>query len=202
MSEPEERKLAVLAAKAAAGDWQAFAELAEVLWRDAYLIAFAVLGDHEDAQDAAQQAMLNIGRNLWQFNASKGSFRVWFKIISRNAAISIGRKRKRNSEFLSLDAPISEDGNLSLGDQLEDEAASAQFEANVDSANVRSLVEKLDPRLRLVVTLLYLEGDDDDQSLDAVARVLEVTPQRVGQLRRIAFDQLRNFEHPEKSKTI
>ncbi|MDG3009241.1 sigma-70 family RNA polymerase sigma factor [Rhodococcus sp. D2-41] len=75
------------------GDHRAFAELSghckQVMWS----VALQITGNHEDAQDAIQEALTSAWQNLHRFRGESG-FRTWMYAITRNAAMQIVRRRK------------------------------------------------------------------------------------------------------------
>jgi RNA polymerase sigma-70 factor (ECF subfamily) len=86
----EERAL-VLAAQA--GDERAFAGLVQLHQRRAYAVARAIVGTHEDAEDAVQDAFLHAYRALDRFLPDQ-AFGAWLHRIVANAALNLMRRRK------------------------------------------------------------------------------------------------------------
>jgi RNA polymerase sigma-70 factor, ECF subfamily len=194
MREPDDGTLTALAVKAAAGDWQAFEELARSLSKDTYVIAYSILHDREAAEESSTDAWLKIGRSIEKFDPSVAAFRCWFYRIVVNAAKDKRRRDKGVEDSLSLDAPIGEGQSATLLEHLEDAGVLRQREVSSAAERVDSLLAKLDPRLRLVLTLLHLEG----QAKKQVAEVLDVTPQRVSQLEKMARQKVIDFAAEEE----
>jgi RNA polymerase sigma-70 factor (ECF subfamily) len=89
----------VVAAKS--GDDEAFAGLVRLHQRRAYAVARAIVGTHEDAEDAVQEGFLHAYRALDRFVAGQ-SFGAWLHRIVANAALDLTRRRRvRDADELS-----------------------------------------------------------------------------------------------------
>jgi RNA polymerase primary sigma factor len=104
----------------------------------------------------------------------------------------------------SLDAPLSEDGEVTLADTIPDETAQdpdevvplriAQEELG---AQVWAMLSCLTQRERAVVILRYrLDGPGERRTLQEVGRLLLITRERVRQLEAKALDKLRQAGCP------
>jgi RNA polymerase sigma-70 factor (ECF subfamily) len=67
----------------------------------AYRVAHRLLGHDQDALDAVQDAYLKALRHLHEFDGRSG-FRTWLLRIVTNAALDLGRRRRRRGTILSL----------------------------------------------------------------------------------------------------
>ena len=86
----DEREL-VLAAQR--GEREAFSQLVRSHERRAYAVARAIVVNHEDAEDAVQEAFLHAYRALHRFMPDQ-AFGAWLHRIVANAALDITRRRK------------------------------------------------------------------------------------------------------------
>jgi len=75
------------------GDEEAFNELFSRHQRLLYSLAFRVLQNHEEAEDAVQTSLLRAFRNLPRLEC-QGAFRGWLARILLNEALAILRRRK------------------------------------------------------------------------------------------------------------
>ncbi len=66
-----------------------------------YAIAYSLLGQPADAEDAAQEAFLRLYRKLGQFRGS-ASFTTWLYRLAVRAALDELRRRRRSSERYDL----------------------------------------------------------------------------------------------------
>lgn len=88
--------------RAIAGDFLASEELFATRATRLYRIAFSVLHNKEDAEDAVQNSLCNALINLRSFKG-RSSFSTWLTRIVINSALMILRKN-RNARELSIDA--------------------------------------------------------------------------------------------------
>lgn len=85
---------------AAAGDRAAFTRLVEQHQTMVYSIAYNLLGNRQDAEDAAQEAFLRCFTKLGQFRG-ESSFATWLFRVSVTAAADLRRRRPRGEVELS-----------------------------------------------------------------------------------------------------
>jgi RNA polymerase sigma-70 factor (ECF subfamily) len=78
------------------GDRSAQAELYRRHWGGAHAVAYRLLGNEQDAEDATQDSMVKALSHLDHFDGRSG-FRTWLLRIVTNAAFDAGRRRKRRS---------------------------------------------------------------------------------------------------------
>jgi RNA polymerase sigma-70 factor (ECF subfamily) len=89
-----------------AGEKQLFHELIRPCERGIYFLLFSLLRNEAEAEDAAQETVIKIYRNLHLFRG-EAQFRTWALSIARNEGLSRLRKAENRRED-SLDA-LSED---------------------------------------------------------------------------------------------
>jgi RNA polymerase sigma-70 factor, ECF subfamily len=80
-----------LIAQAQGGDAEAFCALAAQHRRSLYILALKYSGNHHDAEDLLQDAMLNAYRAIQQFRGMS-SFRTWLSRIMVNSFLNQKRK--------------------------------------------------------------------------------------------------------------
>lgn len=88
---PSDEKALVLAAQR--GEQAAFSELVRRHQRRAYAVARAIVINHEDAEDAVQEAFLHAYRAINRFLPDQ-AFGAWLHRIVANAALDATRRRK------------------------------------------------------------------------------------------------------------
>lgn len=91
----------------ARGDSNALALLYDRYGRLAYSLAYRILGDVPSAEDAVQEAFLNIWRMAPSFDGQRGSARTWLLSVARHKAIDALRQRRRQQP-LGLVTELSE----------------------------------------------------------------------------------------------
>ena len=90
----DEQEDAVLVAAARDGNADAFAQLVQRYRRAAYAVALGIIGRHEDAEDAAQEAFLVA---LERLDACRDTerFAGWFMTIVRTRSLNLVRRESR-----------------------------------------------------------------------------------------------------------
>lgn len=137
---------AALVARVVAGDRAAFGTLVERYAAVARRVARAVLGDPDDADDAAQDALLSALVKLEQYD-SRRPFGPWLLRIVANAATDRRRRRRvRRTEPL--------DPGLAASGTRPDTAA----ERSELSVRLRRALAELPERRRVAVVLFDVEG--------------------------------------------
>lgn len=84
-------------ARAAEGDAQAFKLIVERYQGMVYSVAYNVLGNHTDAEDAAQEAFLRCYRKLAQFRG-EAAFSTWLFRLALSASVDYKRREKHHPE--------------------------------------------------------------------------------------------------------
>src|SRR6478735_9944893 len=93
-----------LVARAARGDQPALEDLFARYRDPAYRVAFRLLGNPEDALDAVQDGFIKALTHLPGFEY-RCSFKTWLLRVVSNAALDVGRQRRRRDE---LSAAVTE----------------------------------------------------------------------------------------------
>lgn len=143
-----------LIARCQAGDQAAYGELVRRYREAEYRAAYAVLGNHEQAEDVVQEAFIRAYRAIGRFDSSY-SFAAWIKRITVNCAISALHKRHR---ALPLDAA-----------EVTSHADPAQHTAISGLHNsVHQALDMLSPQQRAAITLFALEDMDLASTAEAM----------------------------------
>jgi RNA polymerase sigma-70 factor (ECF subfamily) len=100
---------AALLEQFAAGNQRALDELFRRYRLVAYRVAYRLLGREADALDAVQDGFIKALTNLDRFRGHS-SFKTWLLRIISNAALDIGRKRKREARIPQAPAEMTPDG--------------------------------------------------------------------------------------------
>lgn len=101
-------------------------------------VAMRQLGNHQDAEDAVQDAMLLAFRNIGQF-AGRASMTTWLTAIVINTA-RMQLRRRRRCQLLSLDQ-TTESGKATISQTLVDSAPTP--ERDLEQSELRELVARL-----------------------------------------------------------
>lgn len=160
---PAEEEL-LLVERAREGDRRAFDALVHTHFPRVYSLLFRLVGNHEDAEDLAQECFVKAYRSLRWFRGDS-RFGTWTYRIAVHLARDHRRAQGRRPAVDELRAGLG-DG---LGDKARapvDEMAGRELVALVERA-----VQRLPERLQVALVLRVLEGLDYDE----VARVTGVT---------------------------
>lgn len=115
-----------LAAKARAGDRDAFEQLVLTYQNRVYTLALRLTGDREEARDLAQEAFLRAWQGLPSFRGDSG-FSTWLHRLTTNVCLDFLRRRTRQREHepgVSLDdETVPEPADCSQDPQLRLERA-------------------------------------------------------------------------------
>lgn len=156
---------AALVALARGGDREAREELARRCRGPAYVLALQLLGDPDDALDAAQDSLLRLFDSFSRFDPSR-PLRPWLARIVRNRALDL-RRRRRARPTLSLDSLL--DAGLP-----EAAAATAGPEERAERRELQRRIwralRELSPAHREILVL----RDYQDLSYQEIAAVLAI----------------------------
>jgi RNA polymerase sigma-70 factor, ECF subfamily len=143
----------LLVARAARGDRPALDELFRRYRDPAYRVAYRLLGNGEDALDAVQDGFVKALNHIGAFER-RSSFKTWLLRVVSNAALDLGRQRRRRDE---LSAAVTERVALDGGttpDHL-DPGREAE-EADLRRALAEALVQLPEAQRRTFV--LHVDG--------------------------------------------
>ena len=143
--------------RAAEGDAQAFKLIVERYQGMVYSVAYNVLGNHTDAEDAAQEAFLRCYRKLPQFRG-EATFSTWLFRLALTTAIDYKRRERRQPE--PVDTP-----------ELAVEAA-PQLGEGVDAATILAALHDLPEDYRVPTVLRDVYGLPYQEIADATGRPL------------------------------
>jgi RNA polymerase sigma-70 factor (ECF subfamily) len=149
----------VLASRCKQGDPTAFARLLRRYRKGVYRVAYAILGNPDDAQDAAQEAFVRAYTAIQSLDHNR-SFADWIRRIAVNCAISSLRKRKRAARNVSPGADVG--SAVASVDPVQHAAASDL------QRQLRAALDALPPRQRAAMTLFALQDMELTDVADAM----------------------------------
>jgi RNA polymerase primary sigma factor len=140
-------------------------------------------------------AQLSVSGGDESWSRQGGARRARFDLPQPSESQTLERLMAATRPTLSLDARSRSDGVTALGDYLvpteDDEARAVESD---DSIGV--LIENLDPREQLVLTLRFGLCGSEQQTLVQVSKVLGVSKERVRQIEARALRKLREMPRP------
>ena len=145
------------------GDQRAFGLLVQAYQKPVFNLTYRMLGNAQEAEDAAQETFLRAYSSLRQYQPEH-KFSTWLFAIANHHCID--RLRKRRVTFVSIeDNPVLE--NLT-GDSPLPERQALKSEQSVE---MQKLLQELEPEYRLPLVLRYWE----DYSYEDIATAMEIT---------------------------
>jgi RNA polymerase sigma-70 factor (ECF subfamily) len=144
------------------GDPQAFTNLVEAYQRPVYNLCYRMLGNAEDAEDAAQETFLRAYRSLRKYDNSR-PFPTWLLSIAAHYCIDqIRRNRRPIVSIEALPMPDLPDGGPDMDTKLS---------RKEERYRVRAALETLEPLDRAAVVMYYWY----DFSYDEIGQALKLT---------------------------
>ena len=132
------------------GDEGALGALYDRYGKLAYSLSYRILGDIHAAEDAVQEAFINIWRRAGSFNSNRGTARTWIMAVVHHRSIDIGRRRRGlTPRELPLEiAQMTEDP----GDTWN------EVSNNLDRELLIGCLQRIPKTQREVIQLSYFEG--------------------------------------------
>lgn len=169
------------------GDPQAFTHLLETYQRPVYNLCYRMLGNAEDAEDAAQETFLRAYRSLKSYDENR-SFSTW--ILSVAAHYCIDQIRRRRQVVVSIEElPVPDVPDISPG--LE-----ARVSLKEQQERIRSLLNRLDETDRSAVIMYYWYDFSYEEISQALSLTLSAVKSRLHRARRTMAEQW-SAENPQ-----
>ena len=147
------------------GDTRAFDQLVERHESRVYRVAMAITGNHQDAEEAMQDAFLKAHRHLREFQrASK--FSTWLTRIAVNEALQICRRRRTTE---SLDDPTwTDEGRCrNRSRDWHDDPEKIYSKQQIQDIVARA-IQSLPPLFRKALVLRDIESLSAEEAADAL----------------------------------
>ncbi len=156
-----------------------------------------IAGGTRDADDAAQEAMIRVVRNLDRFDG-RSAFGTWVYRIATNTALDELRKRKRRPQLRSV-------GDDDFGEQHQvepvDQIAHRVIDSVADRITIDAALAELPEEFRAAVVL----RDVGDLDYAEIAQVLDLpigtVKSRIARGRRQLIEKLGNRDPSEERHT-
>jgi RNA polymerase sigma factor (sigma-70 family) len=149
--------------------------------------------DWQDRADLSQEVWIRVYRNIKNLNEPE-KFRGWLSRIATNLFYDELRKRKRNSQPLSLDAPILLDGSeldweiAADGPSPEDNLATHEF-----YEQLRSAIADLPDAFRQTIILREIDGRSYEEIAEATQVSIGTVKSRIARARLRLQEQLGSY---------
>jgi RNA polymerase sigma-70 factor, ECF subfamily len=158
-----------LAARAAAGDANAFEVLMRRHNRTLFRTARAILRDDAEAEDALQEAYLQAYHALPGFRA-EARFSTWIARIVANEALMRLRKHSRRAQIVPMQSADATPGLEELSDNQMDKRP----EPSAERAEVRRLLEREIDSLPDAYRTVFVLRAVEELTVEEAAAVLEI----------------------------
>ncbi|HKV43736.1 MAG TPA: sigma-70 family RNA polymerase sigma factor [bacterium] len=145
----------------------AFEELVQRHQGQIYRVAYRLTGNHDDAEDLAQEAIVEAFRAFDRYQPGTYFDRWLYRIMSRTYIDTVRRRNRR--PMVSLDAPIGGAGGplvMLMGDSRDD--PQQRTEATDLEGTIQAALDRLPEEFRTAIVLADIEG----LSYDEVAHAL------------------------------
>jgi RNA polymerase sigma-70 factor (ECF subfamily) len=151
---------AVLIEAAKAGDQEAFRQIVERYQGAVYNLAYRMLGDPEEAEDAAQEIFVRLYRQLGRYDPER-KFSTWTLAIATNYCID--QLRRRRMQLVPLE-------NIIPWARARDAGPEGEALSRESRDEVQRLLKQLPEKYRAPLVLRYWE----DLSCAEIAEILGV----------------------------
>lgn len=131
------------------GESSALSVLYDTMARQLFSIAYTITGNYCDAEDALQNTMIDILNSCRGYSGGKAT--AWLFAVTRNNALDVMRKRKREAEVSLEEVNDSE---------LKSENSELSIVETLDMLNVLDVEEKQIVVMRLYSKMPYSEISD------------------------------------------
>lgn len=173
------------------GNVDAFEELIKDYKKSAFNIALKVLRNVEDAEDASQEALIKVYKNIQNFNM-QSTFKVWMYRIVVNTCLDFKRKKIINA--VSIDENIDLGGNNEIHREIADDSANPDVlvEKNFNNKLVNDAVNKLDDEYKTIIVLRDIQGFSYSEIAEILSCNLGTVKSRLNRARKSLKEILEN----------
>lgn len=167
--------------RATQGDDDAFAQIVESYQAPVYNLCYRMLGNREEAEDAAQETFLRAYRNLNRYDP-KRKFVTWLLSIASHYCID--RLRRRRLKLVSLDdlLPRGERGASTPGAEVN----VLQLE---NAEEIRSMLDGIGEKDRAAVVLRYWYDFSYEEIAESLSLSISAVKSRLHRTRREMADR-------------
>ena len=173
------------------GNVDAFEELIKGYKKSAYNIALRVMRNVEDAEDASQEALIKIFKNISSFNM-ESTFKVWMYRVVVNTCIDF--KRRKNVNALSIDETLDLGSGREIQREIPDESNNpdALIERNYNTQLVNDAINMLEDDFKTIIILRDIKGFTYDEISQILSCNLGTVKSRLSRARKRLKELLEN----------
>lgn len=168
-------------ASARDGDDEAFQEVVKAFQGPVFNLCYRMLGNAQEAEDAAQEAFLKAYRNMKRYDPDR-KFSNWILSIASNHCID--RLRRRRMQFISLDEWLPRFENPAPNPGPEQLVADQEMQEDM-----HQMLERLGSTDRAAVILRYWYDYSYEEIADSLSLSVPAVKSRLHRARRFLADQ-------------
>lgn len=167
----DDRNMQKVIRAAQKGDERSFEVLLTALERQVYRLCYAMTHSREDAEDATQETLIKLWRNLPSYRFECPILPYTLR-MARNTALDLLRRRNARVQTVSLTIQDGEGESetISIADPDEYADPARAYERKEKIEAVRRAIEQLPPDSRDIVLLKDVEG----YSYEQIGHVLQI----------------------------
>lgn len=132
-----------------------------------YGIILRIVGREADAAEVLQDTFVKIWDKGASYDPERGRLFTWMLNIARNLAIN-----RRNSKGFRQQTDVQTDDKLVY-------LSDASRQTQPDTVDVKGMLQKIDPKYQMVISLLYLRGYTQQEVSDRLQIPLGTVKSRV-----------------------
>jgi RNA polymerase sigma-70 factor (ECF subfamily) len=165
-----------------ANDPAAYEELIETYAEMVFRVAYRILKDEQDAEDAMQETFLSIHRRIQSFRG-ESKFSSWLYRVATNVALDALRARKRyRGHFTELSDDQDDEMEAQLTDALQP-LPEEQLTRQETQERIYAILSVMSPKLSEAFVLYEIEGLSMQETADALGISLSTAKVRVHRAR-------------------
>lgn len=166
--------------KAQRGDAQAFTCLLEAYQRPVFNLCYRMLGNAQDAEDAAQETFLRAYQSLKRYDNSR-PFSTW--LLSIAAHYCIDQIRKRRVQIVSVEElPVPDLPEPSPGME-------SNLSKKEEQQRIKAVIEVLDATDRAAVVMYYWYDFSYEEICQALSLSMSALKSRLHRARHVMADE-------------
>jgi RNA polymerase sigma-70 factor, ECF subfamily len=165
------------------GDLDSFNRLVLAYQDMVYNLAYRILGDGDQAEDATQITFISAQRSLSSFRG--GSFKAWLLRMATNNCLDELRRQKRHPQISLEPANQDNDETFETPSWLKDDQPSpeASLEMKELEEGIQRCLNDLPPEFKAVVVLVEIEGLDYQAASEIIKTPLGTVKSRLARAR-------------------
>jgi len=189
----------VLIQKSQQGDMDAFEQLLLRYEKKVYTIAYKYMGNHDDASDMAQEALIKAYQSIDRFRGD-AAFSTWIGRITANQCLDELRRRKK-VQVTSLDDEVElEEGSVQKEIAAETDTPEEHTIKQETVQYVQSMIGQMREEYRIVLVLRELDGHSYEEIAQMLSCSLGTVKSRISRARNYLKEQILADRKQERSR--